>query len=148
MISVVLCVGALIGPTMMRATPSTARARGVVLSDDDSLPDSFDLNLLKMPRLTTPEREAHRRYRERQQKQTEQARNPNRQDAAPSGPTPLGMDPVEGDPIDLRAYLEEGEVQPPEATPEQIAEANAAFQELTRDSAPEGFGDGIEDLFK
>ena len=111
------------------------------------------LNLLRgphdrLPRLTTPEREAYERYRERQAKRTESARGPMRgaEDLSSAGaddrPPPLGSDPVEGDPVDLRALYSEDAVEP---TAEQIAQANADAEKLYGEG-PAGFGDDIDKL--
>ena len=60
--------------------------------------------------------------------------------------TPLGLDPVEGDPIDLRDYMRaDGSMEP---TPDQIRQANADFERMSRTEAPDGFGEGLEKFFE
>ena len=145
-----LCVGALIGPSFFTTQPVATRTRVPMASDDDT-PDSFNFDLLKLPRLTTPEQAGFDRYRERQQKRTRGNGPTDLADMAagdPNAPTPLGLDPVEGDPVDLNEYLQGNEDAFAEPTLEDIAAANAEFEQLTRGEEPDGFGDGIDGLFK
>jgi len=59
-------------------------------ADDEGEDGSFDLGLLKLPLLTTPERAGHMGFRERQRLQTEKARE------AAKGPTMNAVQPAGG----------------------------------------------------
>ena len=110
----------------------------------DEEKDPFDMGLLKLPRLTTPERQGFENFRERQRKRAGipgPDADPIAEMAKKGGPTPLGLDPVEGDPVDMREWFEQGEA----ATPEQVAEAEAeARAMLSKESDIDGFGDGLD----
>jgi len=116
-----VCAG-LRGPHL-RAAPYGHRATVRMLMDDEPLPDSFSSSdfsdgLLKLPRLTTPERQRFEDFRKRQQQRTF-----GTGDEDDGRPPPLGMDPVEGDPVDLKALFDEqGSL---EQTAEQVAAAEA-----------------------
>ena len=131
------------------ARPSACPTMALPDDDDDvpdSLPDSLDMGLLKMPRLTTPERASFEAYRERMQKR---AAPPEPEDTPP-GPTLLGQDPVEGEPVDLRPYFSDAYQESP--TPKNPDEAREMFERSMRSEEeptgyePDGFGDGIEGL--
>ena len=118
-------------PFLVRSRPLRMMARYDPPEDDqptrdsssDSLSfDKFDMGLLKLPRLTTPQRASYENWRKRQQDRATGS-FPKPGDTSATGRTPLGQDPVEGDPVDLSMYDESGWVGP---TPEQlwVAEQN------------------------
>lgn len=87
-------------------------------SDDDLKPPE----LFSIPRLTTPEREGFRNFRERQRE-----RSSGQAGSAPAAENlPLGFEPVLGEARDLRK--EDGEPRAP--TPDEVAEAEAEFQQM------------------
>ena len=76
---------------------STAVYRASARAALDDVPEpEMDMGLLKLPRLTTPERVGFEKFRDRQRA---------RRDAPQAKPESvlLGLHPVEGDPVDLRA---------------------------------------------
>ncbi len=111
-------------PVRARIRPLRMMANDDPPDDDlpDSLPDSLslDMGLLKMPRLTTPQRQSYENFRKRQQERATGSMGlpggvggiDGRFDVGAPGPTPLGQDPVEGDPVDLSMYDESGWVGP------------------------------------
>jgi len=129
------------------AVSRATRATTVRLSaepPEDEL--NFDMGLLKLPRMVTPQQASFEAYRERRQKEVRR-RTAEPGDFAddPKGPTPLGMDPVEGDPVDLRElYANEG--RPAQPTDAEMRSADAEFESLFRGEGPPGLGDGIDDL--
>ena len=125
---------------------SVRATRAAVVRMDASEDDPFNMDLLKLPRLTTPQRQAFEKYRERQAQRTGRAPT-SLDDMAKNGPgkTPLGTDPVEGEPVDLAAlYAEHQEFAEP--TAEQAAEAEADYRRMVGDDdgGPDGFGEGID----
>ena len=105
--------------------------------------DDFDMGLLKMPRLTTPQRASFEAYRERRQKESMKRFEEPSEFKDPKGYTPLGLDPVEGDPVDLKEVWADEAATP---TEEQVATAEAEFNSMMRGEAPPAFGDGIDGL--
>ena len=105
----------------------------------------------RLPRLTTPQQASFDKFRERQMKRKGVPPTDMANDLAdmakeqPKG-TPLGLDPVEGEPIDLREFVQgDGEFGPPTAAQREEAEADA--RAMLRGKEPDGFGDGIDNLF-
>ena len=97
----------------------------------------MDMGLLKLPRLTTPERVGFEKFRDRQRA---------RRDAPQAKPESvlLGLHPVEGDPVDLRVFTSEYTAP----TEEEQASANAVMEDLLREGdLPEGFGEGLDTYF-
>ena len=112
--------------------------------DDDVLPDSFDMGLLKMPRLTTPQRQSYEAFRKRQRDRASgNGMGLDELDTSAPGPTYLGQDPVEGDPVDLRAMDEAYRSNWDAATPEQLATAEDEYRKAvggSSDDLPDDFG--------
>lgn len=110
--------------------------------DEDEL--NFDMGLLKLPRLQTPQQASFERYRKRRQEDTMRSFGRPAADVA-SGKTPLGLDPVEGDPVDLSAYDETGMGMP--ITEEQAEAAEEDFRTMAQgESFPDDLGDDIDRL--
>ena len=110
--------------------------------DEDEL--NFDMGLLKLPRLQTPQQASFDRYRKRRQEDTMRGFGKPGTDV-PSGKTPLGLDPVEGDPVDLSAYDETGMGMP--VTDEEAQAAEEDFRRMAQGgSFPDDLGDDIDRL--
>lgn len=120
---------------------------------EEGVPDS--LNLLRIPQISTPERESFKAYRERQRERKHNDAAPPPTEAelmrAEMERVPLGMEPVMGEPRDLR----EPEWQPP--TSDEIATAEEEFGQMLGGPAQRykatlekvddlGIGDGIDKL--
>jgi len=152
--SLPLTDGFAISRTSAHVTRCAHRAAAPALvasDDDDAIPDTVpDFGLLKLPRLTTPERASYEKFRERQRERSEGRSGVPRDfgDLAEGGKTstPLGLDPVEGDPVDLREYLGEGDVPRDVPTAEQINEANADFDSMVRGDGPDDLGGAVDRL--
>jgi hypothetical protein len=109
-----------------------------------------DLGLLKMPRLTTPQRASFENWRKKQQDIAEG-------NSSKSDSVPVGSDPVEGFPVseaDLRRAIDgletdnEQRRSPSDGlTDAQIEEANRDFEQMIGDNdEPDGFCDGLDKL--
>ena len=128
--------------------------RGPVACDgDDDL--NFGDDLLRMPQISTPERESFKAYRERQRQRKYDANAKPETEAErirkEMESLPLGMEPVLGEPRDL------SEPEWREPTPEEIAVAEEDFQSLLGGPAQRfkasiekvddlGIGEGIDKL--
>lgn len=103
---------------------------------------SLDAELLKMPRLTTPERENYRAWRERRKAQA----GGETPEEAP--PLPLGMDPnesVDGTLADLTGmYGDDGD--PIEASDRQKAAADAYAKRMLGDDDGGGGDNAVDKL--
>ena len=107
----------------------------------------------RLTRMVTPQQAQFEKYRQRQQERTGQNMMDKTRDSmadlVDSGPkkTPLGLDPVDpfDEPVDLTKVMGDGETGAP--TPEQIAEANANFDDMVNGPVPDGFADGLEGFF-
>jgi hypothetical protein len=132
---------------------ATAAARAPVLRmDEDEEELNFDMGLLKLPRLVTPQQASFEAYRKRRQEDSMRGMGKPGAGAPPgrSNKTPLGLDPVEGDPVDLSAYDETGMGTP--ATEEQVQAAEAEFRQMTSGGSSltddYDLGDDIDDLLR
>ena len=124
---------------------SSARAAVNMIDEDDPTRDSdlnFDMGLLKIPRMMTPQQAAFEEYRERRRAEAE-ARNQGPAAESP-GKTPLGLDPVIGDPVDLRKVFQDQGYEPPSDV--DIRKADADMERLLREDAPDGLGNAIDDI--
>lgn len=102
--------------------------RVVACAEDGSDELNLDLDLLKLPRLTTPERVAFEKFRERQRERAHRPSTPSERERARKEmeSLPLGMDPaesVDGFTRDLREEYRE-------PTAEEQAEAEAEYQQM------------------
>jgi len=100
--------------------------RVVACAEDGS--DEFKLDLLKLPRLTTPERVAFENFRERQRERGHKPSTPSERERARKEMErmPLGMDPaesVDGFTRDLREEYQE-------PTAEEQAQAEAEYEQM------------------
>ena len=112
---------------------ASAHARAPVLRmDEDEEELNFDMGLLKLPRLVTPQQASFEAYRKRRQEDSMRGLGKSGAGAPPgaSDKTPLGMDPVEGDPVDLSAYDETGMGAP--VTEEQTRSADEEFRQMSK----------------
>jgi len=132
---------------------ASAHARAPVLRmDEDEEELNFDMGLLKLPRLVTPQQASFEAYRKRRQEDSMRGLGKSGAGAPPgaSDKTPLGMDPVEGDPVDLSAYDETGMGAP--VTEEQTRSADEEFRQMSKGgtSLPDDYdlGDDIDELLR
>jgi hypothetical protein len=133
-------------PVLVRSRPLRMMARYDLPEDDqptrDSSSDSlsFDMGLLKLPRLTTPQRASYENWRKRQQDRATGS-FPKPGDTSATGRTPLGQDPVEGDPVDLSMYDESGW-----PTPEQIWVAEQNIGNIGMEPRGDDFDSDVDRL--
>ena len=139
----VFAIGALLAPSGILPLRAHAAARAPSSRLCAEPTDDFDMGLLKMPRLTTPQRASFEAYRKRRQEESMKRFEESSEFKDPKGYTPLGLDPVEGDPMDLKEMFTDEAATP---TEEQVATAESEFNAMMRGEAPDGFGDGIDGL--
>lgn len=121
--------------------------RAVACADEGTHDDEFKLDLLKLPRLTTPDRVAFDNFRERQRERGHRSTTPSEREKARKEmeSMPLGMDPsesVDGFTRDLR----EDEYREP--TAEEQVEAEVEYQEMMGSPAMryKASLEGVDDL--
>ena len=112
MFALVPVVCGLLVPSLPHSLVTTTGRCAVRMSESGESDDPFDLGLLKLPKLTDPQRESFRRYRERQAERATRGSNAGKQRGAvplSEARGPVGLDPVDGsDPVNLAELWGEG----------------------------------------
>jgi len=106
------------------------------------------MGLLKMPRITTPQRLAYDAFRKRQQDRKGPSVGDiggiDDIDTSAPGPTYLGQDPVEGEPVDLTQFDERYRTEwedPTEEAQEAALEDYKKAMGSSESKLPDDFGD-------